>query len=359
MDYINEALAGAQLTPLAVQELEQKLNAQPDVIEIRATLIGYYFSSRFDIREHSKNLTDHVLWLIKNKPEERFIGSPFGQLLSHIEGADAYAEGKRLWLENIQNSPDNLLILEHAASYLFLEDRDLAEAYLKRCRELEPENAHWPSLLAQLYELPKVEPAKDQGKKKKSKKQKPGQKNSPQMDFIDPESLARAKAAFAERERAFSLATSPSEVFYALTDLPQNAVNCGEIEKAKLYADRLLELVDQHLGNWNYSNSIYEAHTALGRIALREGDIERAKEHLLKSVSSSGSPQLDSFGPDMVLAQELLNAGEKEIIYEFFFRVHIFWKSECIEIWANQIRNGIIPDLSNKFIPESERYTEV
>lgn len=354
MDYITEALAGSQLAPQAVQELEQRLKAQPDAIDIRATLVGYYFSSRFEIRDHSKNFRDHIHWLIKNRPEEPFIGSPYGQLISGVEGAEAYAEGKRLWLENVEKNPSNLVILEHAASYLFLEDRDLAETYLKRCRDLDPENPHWSGLLAQLYELPKPKKETvDKGKNKKPKKQKPGDKKN---QFIDAETLERARAAFAERERAFSLATTESTVLYTLTDLPQSAVNCGEIEKAKLYADRLLDLVDQHLANRNYSNSIYEAHTALGRIALLEGNIERAKEHLLKSVSVIGSPQLNSFGPDMVLAQELLNAGEKEIIYEFFFRVRIFWKSECIDIWANQIRSGMIPDLSIKFIPESERF---
>lgn len=353
MDYINEALAGAQLAPPAVQELEQQLKLNPNAINVRAKLIGYYFSSRFEIREHSLCLRDHVHWLIKHKPEESFTGSPFGQLLSGVDGAEAYAEGKRLWLENVKTSPQNLVLLEHAASYFFLEDRDLAETFLKQCRDLDPENPHWPGLLAQLYELPTGEKrAGENGKNKKPKKQKVDKK---QQQKNEAENLARAKAAFAERERALSLATTETAVLYALTDLPQSAINCGEIEKAKLYADRLLEIVDQHLANRNYSNSIYEAYSALGRIALREGNVELAKEHLLKSVSVSGSPQLNSFGPDMVLAQELLNAGEKEIIYEFFFRVSIFWKDECLEIWANQIRNGTIPNLSIKFIPESQR----
>jgi tetratricopeptide (TPR) repeat protein len=355
MDYISEALVGAQLVPQAVQELELRLKEQPEDMAVRATLVGYYFSSRFEIRDHSKNFRDHLHWLIKNKPDEPFLGTPFGQLISSVEGVEAYAEGKRLWLEQVQKNPDSLLVLEHAASYLFLEDRDLAETYLKRCRDLEPENAHWPGLLAQLYELPKANSATvDKDKSKKAKKQRTGSKK-PQQQFIDAETLARAKAAFAERERAFSLATEESTVLYTLTDLPQSAVNCGEIEKAKLYADRLLDLIDQHLANRNYSNSLFEAHTALGRIALLEGNLELAKEHLLKSVSVTGSPQLNSFGPDMVLAQELLNAGEKEIIYEFFFRVRLFWKSECIDFWADKIRSGEIPDLSIKFIPEGER----
>lgn len=351
MDYINEALAGAQLAPQAVHELEEKLKSEPGAIGIRAKLIGYYFNSRFEIRDHSSNLRDHVLYLIQSSPEELFIGSPFGQLLSHVDGEEAYGEGKKLWLEHVEKSPNNLLVLENAASYLFLEDRDLAESFLKQCRDLEPENSHWPALLAQLYELPPLIKDEGRGKSKKAPKKKASKKK--QKLETDQQRLARSKAAFAERERAFSLANTETDVLYTLTDLPQCAVDCDEIDKAKLYADRLLEIVDQHLGNRNYSNSIYEAHSALGRIALREGNRDLAKEHLLKSVSVSGSPQLNAFGPDMVLAQELLDVGEKEIIYEFFFRVSIFWKSESIEVWANQIRNGEIPDLSVRFATES------
>ncbi|MDZ4837172.1 MAG: hypothetical protein SGJ27_25585 [Candidatus Melainabacteria bacterium] len=347
VDYINEALDGAELTPSAVQALEEQLKLDADAHGVRAKLIGYYFNSRFDIREHSSNLRDHVLWFIKTLPEDSFTGCPYGHLISSVDGQAAYDEGKKLWLDQVEKQPRNLLILENAASYLFLEDRDFAEKFLKQCKELDPENAHWSGLLAQLYELPPVR------KKEGAQSEQPsgGHKN---LQPLDEASLARAAAAFAEREHAYSLAKTEAIALYTLTDLPQCAINCGELEKAKLYADRLLDLIDQHLANRNYSNSVYEAHTALGRIALREGNVELAKEHLLKSVAIPGSPQLNSFGPDMALAQELLNAGEKEIIFEFFFRVGIFWKSDCIAAWANKIRNGITPDLSQKFIPEGE-----
>jgi len=67
----------------------------------------------------------------------------------------------------------------------------------------------------------------------------------------------------------------------------------------------------------------------LGRLALREGRIEDAKHHLIEAGRSPGSPQMDSFGPNVSLAKDLLERGEKEIVIEYFCYVKI--SGSCIE----------------------------
>lgn len=49
----------------------------------------------------------------------------------------------------------------------------------------------------------------------------------------------------------------------------------------------------------------------LGRILLREGDIAGAKQELAASAGTTGTPVERSFGPNMLLARELQEAGER------------------------------------------------
>lgn len=62
----------------------------------------------------------------------------------------------------------------------------------------------------------------------------------------------------------------------------------------------------------------------LADLLLRNGNIELAKEHLIKSAQVVGSPVLGSFGPKFSLAKELLEHNEKKrwktiSIYAEFF----------------------------------------
>jgi hypothetical protein len=71
----------------------------------------------------------------------------------------------------------------------------------------------------------------------------------------------------------------------------------------------------------------------LGRVAVVRGDLERAETELLAAARVPGSPQLASFGPNMQLVLELLQAGRKECVLEYFALCEKFWerdKGSCI-----------------------------
>ena len=79
--------------------------------------------------------------------------------------------------------------------------------------------------------------------------------------------------------------------------------------------------------SWNYGNKIYKHHTSLGRIALRKGNIEEAKMHLHAAGCTPGSPQLNSYGPNFVLARELAEQGEYDAVIAFLDQVALLGKS--------------------------------
>ena len=76
---------------------------------------------------------------------------------------------------------------------------------------------------------------------------------------------------------------------------------------------------------WSYGNCIHEANQILGLAALQQGHVADAKRYLLAAGRTPGSPQLDSFGPNMVLAQQLLKLGEKEAVLQYLDLVARFW----------------------------------
>lgn len=125
-------------------------------------------------------------------------------------------------------------------------------------------------------------------------------------------------------------------------------VESGSLEMAKERGEELLALAPSYTTSWNYGNAIHKGHLILGRIALRQGDHYQAIEHLLAAGKTPGSPQLDTFGPNMTLAKELLEVGERDAVLAFIKLCQNFWESEFAQdspyLWSEQIMHGELPD---------------
>jgi hypothetical protein len=141
-------------------------------------------------------------------------------------------------------------------------------------------------------------------------------------------------------------AQTTTERFYALGDAAKESFNAGDVDAARGYAEELMELYPQFRGNWNYGNAIEDAHLVLGRIAVAEGRIDDAKRHLLEAGKSSGSPQMDTFGPNMSLARDLLLHGERDVVLEYFELCRKFWDMGHgkLDQWGRQVEDGDVPD---------------
>ena len=94
----------------------------------------------------------------------------------------------------------------------------------------------------------------------------------------------------------------------------------------------------------------HNVNVVLGRIALAEGDVGSAKEYLLAAGRVEGSAVLGSFGPNMALAKELLEHGEREAVLEYFNLCSRFWDSEELGAWADLVRAGRIPDFGGNLV---------
>lgn len=158
----------------------------------------------------------------------------------------------------------------------------------------------------------------------------------------------RASDQLASEEDAFAHTDDAGKRFYLLDVMARNAFDAGQLDKARDYAQRLIAEAARHKSEWTYGNAIHRGNLVLGRVALKNGDIDKAKSYLLLAGRTPGSPQLDSFGPNMSLAQELLERGERRAVLDYLDLCAGFWRDDFakkqLAEWRAEIQSGRNPD---------------
>lgn len=133
---------------------------------------------------------------------------------------------------------------------------------------------------------------------------------------------------------------------YKLDDLAKRAYSAGDLSKASHYANQLLKMASDYPRDWNYGNAVFYGNFVLGRVALQQGNVSLASNYLLASASTPGSPQLDTFGPNMSLAKELLEKGQKDVVLQYLEKCKKFWSDDFgkADKWISEVRSGHVPD---------------
>jgi hypothetical protein len=141
--------------------------------------------------------------------------------------------------------------------------------------------------------------------------------------------------------------------FYSLDDLVKAAYQANDFATATTLAKEYLDLAATYRCNWNYGNAIHDANGYLGLMSLKAGDRGAAAVYLIAAGKSSGSPQLNSFGPDLGLANELLKAGDVEPVKAYLKDIERFWSMDNGRVaeWLTSIEKGETPEL-NRFQPK-------
>lgn len=171
--------------------------------------------------------------------------------------------------------------------------------------------------------------------------------------------VPRAEVPPAENERQMKLsrgdltvAQNGNERFWALGHAAKNAFNSGDQAGARKYAEELLQLAPQFKQDWSYGNAIHDGNLVLGRLAVAAGNLQEAKRRLLDSARSQGSPQLNSFGPNMSLAKDLLAKGETDAVLAYFELCGKFWKmgTARLKLWAEDAKKGAMPEFGANLV---------
>lgn len=134
--------------------------------------------------------------------------------------------------------------------------------------------------------------------------------------------------------------------FYRFRHTLQKQLRDAQFDLAAATARKYLEESRYYRCNWNFGNAIHDAHAALGMDALHRGDIAAAAEFLFLAGRSPGSPQLDTFGPDLSLAQAVLKAGRKDAVASYLWGIGRFWKDDggAVQRWKLDLAADRTPD---------------
>jgi TonB family protein len=139
--------------------------------------------------------------------------------------------------------------------------------------------------------------------------------------------------------------SDPARRYDLLPGLTKAALAAGADDKAVAYAKELLAAAEGDKKGWNYGNAIHDGHAVLGLVALHKDDVATARQQLLEAGKTPGSPQLNSFGPNVTLANELLQKGDRDAVLDYFTECRSFWKmgAEQLDAWSESVRKGETP----------------
>ncbi|HWC65689.1 MAG TPA: hypothetical protein VG777_06380, partial [Thermoanaerobaculia bacterium] len=151
------------------------------------------------------------------------------------------------------------------------------------------------------------------------------------------------KWRLARAEDELAHAAGEKNRFAALPEAAFLEAQVGSPEKAVSLANEALRLNGKYPDD---VNAIPKANLALGLVALRSGNVAEAKSRLLAAGRTTGSGTLDTFGPNMLLAKELIEKGERDVVLDYLELCRKFWKMDRGKLtqWEGQIRSGATPE---------------
>jgi len=176
----------------------------------------------------------------------------------------------------------------------------LAERWLRRAIELAPAEAEWKALLVPVL---RFQASRSEDPRERARLLREAMGFVPEHDT--PTSLTElAKAEFESGDDEAARRDA------------QRAVD-GAAELAKRNPQQAATLI-------NRGNSV------LGRIALARGDVARARERLRASLqfASPASVNFSVAGPDLSLAEDLAEAGERDAVIEYLEASRPFWPND-------------------------------
>jgi hypothetical protein len=149
------------------------------------------------------------------------------------------------------------------------------------------------------------------------------------------------KRAAEAYKRVLALTRNPTAREALAGEMAQAAFKVGDFAGA-------VELAKIHLLSGDRT-AMQRANTILGRVAIRSGDLQSAKQYLLDSSGAQAGKDVALSGPTMILAKELLEQGEREAVIQYLNNCLILWPhgDNVLQIWIEDVKKGKTPNFGN------------
>lgn len=141
-------------------------------------------------------------------------------------------------------------------------------------------------------------------------------------------------------------AESPRMRCWWLIDACKDAFDSAQFSMAYSLATELLSVGLETCPVHAYGDACHDANMVLGRLAVRRGEIDLALVHLAKSARCVSSPKLSTFGPNLSLARDLLEAGRASAVLDYLRSIGRLWEMDYgrLAAWILEIEEGKTPD---------------
>ena len=317
-------------SPDDARRYEQRLAEHPDDIAARTKLIWYYARTRYmdygskraqaALDAHAR----HLAWMVRHAPDAEVLEPGPSSNVSKRINPEGYVGVVVGWQDQLDQQPTNTAILDRFAAFLSNNDTERANALLRRGQELEPTNPKWAERLGASYLRETISRG------------------------WEAEYPSAPDDALAQFDRAYELHGTGDIPGYLQIGRAKAAFKAKRYDLASTHARAMLLEFEAKGGNGD-GDLVHQAHTVLGRIALVQGDVEQAKEHLLASGRTPGSAVLGSLGPTMVLALELLESDEFGVVGEYLALCSEFWQDDNLDAWRTSVAAREMPDFGSNF----------
>jgi tetratricopeptide (TPR) repeat protein len=298
----------------------------PDDLVARASWLGWNMDRDLHGFVRSAEYGQQVVWLIANHPASELTGL-VGAFTGGMERG-LHEELRRLWTAAVEREPKNLAVLNHAAHFFGLTDPDKTHELLQAARALAPSDPLKEQSLATHWLL-------------RSRRFTSTFDQAP-FRFEDEFDAESARRALEHAERAIEL-TGPEHFneWYEVTRI-EAAAAAGSWARAEEVAKAVLARVGAGMTERVSGNVVCHANRILGHAAMRRGDLEAARGHLLGCCSGGSSLRFRSFDPDWSLARELLEHGERATVLEFLTQCRSLSSrdEDLLDLWELQIERG-------------------
>jgi tetratricopeptide (TPR) repeat protein len=317
---------GTELSKQAAQKMELDLKSDPDDFASRIELLAFY-----SFKIYKGGLTPdeilsrraHIFWVINHEPSSAFASDNAAAFDVQGNDPEGLQKGGELWQQQVNARLGDARILYNAGRFFGWTDGwQRSEELLERAYAIEPQDHDIASFLAGLYWR--------------------DARHSSNAEQVRGE----ATKALGVYERALSDTHDSAEQLNDLPEAAQAAFEAGEYEKAAAYSKEGLSLAAHPDYAENSADAVHYGNIVLGRIALKQGDFAAASSYLLKAAAIKGNPHLDTFGPNMLLAKQLLEKGEQKSVLEYLDLCGKFWANDDgkLKQWQSSVLSGANPD---------------
>lgn len=306
-----------------IARLEAELEAASGRASVLEKLLELYCSTE-ELTRHPRRL-EHIVALAEEDPIHEYLWTPYATA-KREDNPRAYDRGRRLWRELLAGAPQSVDVALRAARFVAISDPPEARSMLEALLEA-PVDRRLLLALTQLAHTP--------------------------ADYL----------SYAERARAQGVQGLSTNIARALVD-------AGELDRAEEEANHILAIAKEKFRqaetefaardpDWRKRPNLQEpsydwhhCHNVLGLVAARHGDLELAAEHLRTSLDIEPEFRIRSYGPTMVLAEELCHHDRWEDVALYLRACEEFWPVVRDRGWIDAVEAHNNPDFPQRWKDE-------